>query len=129
MQFAQFLVLGALTRIASAYDLQKPLTGGRGGAKHLKGDTTAQPLLGFGTWQLNLSAENTTKAVSLASKDPFLPSLYFLLFLFGFWGGNWGDNVDVSSSSRLPPNRRSSRVWQRGRCRQGNSRRYQEGWD
>jgi len=66
----QFLLIGALARTISSHEFQQPLVGSSTQRK-----TVSQPLLGFGTWQLNLSPENTTEAVSLASK-------YRILILF-----------------------------------------------
>jgi len=54
------LLAGAISPIL-CYDLQKPLT-----STLPQRATVAQPLIGFGTWNLALSEENTTAAVSLA---------------------------------------------------------------
>jgi alcohol dehydrogenase (NADP+) len=59
MKFSSASLLAGLAGVfALSFDTQEPLIGPQ--------NTISQPLLGFGTWNLKISSENTTEAVSIA---------------------------------------------------------------
>jgi hypothetical protein len=59
MRFSsQLLAVLATSPLVWAYDTQQPLVPSE--------STISQPLIGFGTWNLDISDKNTTEAVSLA---------------------------------------------------------------
>ena len=59
MKFSStFLLAGLASASALSIDAQQPLFGPQ--------NTISQPLLGFGTWNLKTSSENTTEVVSIA---------------------------------------------------------------